>query len=74
MLSVPEGCMCTSVCVCLCVSEWCNGGDGWRGRARRCLVCVCVKGKKKKVILCGANHSDRHSSSSIETEDNKETS
>lgn len=61
------------MCVCVCLSgamEVMVGGGGHGG-----VSCVYVlREKKKKVILCGANHSDRHSSSSIETEDNKETS
>lgn len=40
------------------------GGGGRAG--------VCVYALTENVILSSANHNDRHSSSSIETEDNKE--
>lgn len=71
MQSVPAGCMYGWVC--MCVSECCNGGDGgdgWVGGA----IGVCACALTEKVILSSANHNDRRSSSSIETEDNKERS
>lgn len=52
----------------MCVSEWRN--EGWRGEGMSVFVYVLTK----KVLLSSANHNDRQSSSSIETEDNKELS
>lgn len=68
MQSVPAGCM--DGWVCMCVSECRNGGGGWVGGHIGVRACALTE----KVILSSANHNDRHSSSSIEAEDNKERS